>query len=65
MTKVDTHSSASLQVYHEVRQVTVADAQYIVAHAERGVGTHKVRTESQECLGGCRELEECTTVKIK
>ena len=42
MAKVNAYSSATLQVYHEVRQVTISNAEDIVAHAESGVGTHKV-----------------------
>lgn len=45
MTKVNAHSSPTLQVNHEVGQMPIANTEHVVAHTECGMSTHKVGAE--------------------
>ena len=65
MAKVNPHSPTTLQVHHEVWQVSISNAEHVVTQAESGVGPHKVGTEGQKCFRRWRELEECTAVETQ
>ncbi len=56
MPKVNPHNASTLCVYHEVREVAVAYAQYVLTYGGTGQRLDEVGTEGQESFRSGREL---------
>ena len=65
MSKVNAHYPSALKVHHEVGEMAIPNAQYVLAAGNRSYCANKVGTESEESLRRGSQLHECSPIEGK
>lgn len=63
VSKVNAHYPSALKIHHEVGEMAIPNAQYVLAAGDGGYCAHKVGTKSEEGLWRGSQLHECSPVE--
>ena len=63
MSKVNAHYPSTLKIHHEVGEMAIPNAQYVLAAGDGGYCANKVGTESEEGLRRGSQLHECSPIE--
>ena len=63
MSKVNAYYPSALKIHHEVGEMAIPNAQYVLAAGDGGYCANKVGTESEEGLRRGSQLHECSPIE--